>query len=537
MASLAAVKKQQPFLLDDFKMRLSTRSITAGNQDEDAVGAITSFLNKANRAIEAVFGSLEAQLEADWQKRMHPPPSAMAQKDCWMERQQKYDDLLCMRPTERSGLPIVTLHPAFRNYRQRLRSKTLVPPDSVALQVAGALCEVMGGYFQHEKARGEKFDQCVEPLLPSWRRTVVTSKSEQTRAEPDRTLDSHGGHRRLFWLSVREDNVELGEAGDAYMQNSRNYHLYVKSLQEDPHSESVNFLKHGAPMFLLALIGPTLCVSGAFYDGYSCVVEPLGPMLWMLKDSCGDREALLAEMFQALDEGLLELSTIQDDLRAVPEHFPPGIPRIYDVFDSLPDERLALDTSKLFQNATVLPESSQHHFFTFTPRSDNGASASNPVLLKMVAGSYGETVHQSLAGAGYAPRLYGWFKEKDLPTVYVMEMLSEDWVTLWDFRLQPDCADYRQQISDAISVILEHLKQHNLVHGDLRANNVMLNVKDGKPLVGTDGTVLLKVIDFDWSGDAGKVLYPMHETRTSSGLLQWVHQFWLSMIVRLWILG
>lgn len=172
-----------------------------------------------------------------------------------MERQQKYDDLLCMRPTERSGLPIVTLHPAFRNYRQRLRSKTLVPPDSVALQVAGALCEVMGGYFQDKKARGEKFDQCVEPLLPSWRNTVVTSKSEQTQAEPDRTLDSHGGHRRLFWLSIREDKVELGEAGDAYMQNSRDYHLYVKSLQEDPNFESVNFLKHGAPMFLLALIG------------------------------------------------------------------------------------------------------------------------------------------------------------------------------------------------------------------------------------------------------------------------------------------
>lgn len=205
----------------------------------------------------------------------------------------------------------------------------------------------------------------------------------------------------------------------------------------------------------------------------------------------------------------LPSTSIQNDLRTVPKHFPPGIPRIYDVFDSSTNEMMTFDTSKLFQNATVFSKSSQHHFFTSTPCGDDGPSASTPVLLKMVAGSYGKNVHQSLAGVGYAPRLYGWFKEKDLPTVYVMEMLSEDWVTLWDFRLQPNCADYRQQISDAISVILEHLKEHNLVHGDLRANNVMLNVKDGKPVVGIDGTVLLKVIDFDWSGDAGKVFYPM----------------------------
>ena len=48
-----------------------------------------------------------------------------------------------------------------------------------------------------------------------------------------------------------------------------------------------------------------------------------------------------------------------------------------------------------------------------------------------------------------------------------------------------------------------HLKTSGFVHGDLRANNIMI---DADTL--NNGEVSLKLVDFDWSGAAGIALYP-----------------------------
>lgn len=51
---------------------------------------------------------------------------------------------------------------------------------------------------------------------------------------------------------------------------------------------------------------------------------------------------------------------------------------------------------------------------------------------------------------------------------------------------------------------IKKLEQANLVHGDLQSNNLVVHVN-------VNGTVLdgesmwVKVIDFDWSGQGGKV--------------------------------
>ena len=53
------------------------------------------------------------------------------------------------------------------------------------------------------------------------------------------------------------------------------------------------------------------------------------------------------------------------------------------------------------------------------------------------------------------------------------------------------------------------MEAEELVHGDLRANNVMVKVNAKKePAVRADGSLYLMLVDFEWSGKAAEVYYP-----------------------------
>jgi len=69
----------------------------------------------------------------------------------------------------------------------------------------------------------------------------------------------------------------------------------------------------------------------------------------------------------------------------------------------------------------------------------------------------------------------------------------------------------RTQLQEALDGIIGKLESKNFVHGDLRSNNIMIrtNVKEK--------SVDLRVIDFDWAGEAGQVCYPAERNRE----IQW----------------
>ena len=55
---------------------------------------------------------------------------------------------------------------------------------------------------------------------------------------------------------LRLDKEEMGLYGDAYMQIARDYHMYVKRLEERKAEPQVQAaLAQGAPMFLLCVQG------------------------------------------------------------------------------------------------------------------------------------------------------------------------------------------------------------------------------------------------------------------------------------------
>jgi serine/threonine protein kinase len=78
-----------------------------------------------------------------------------------------------------------------------------------------------------------------------------------------------------------------------------------------------------------------------------------------------------------------------------------------------------------------------------------------------------------------------------------------NWPSEGDLRLQVDqCKHIRNQPPDCLRV----LHNERMVHGDIRNTNL---------LVGPDGDI--KLIDFDWAGEIGKVRYLMNVNRSTVG--------------------
>jgi len=140
---------------------------------------------------------------------------------------------------------------------------------------------------------------------------------------------------------------------------------------------------------------------------------------------------------------------------------------------------------------------------------------SQEVCAKFVYRPYGEEVHRLLSHEGMAPKLLGVSRIGDGPTMIVMEMLNDPWQTLYTFvqinsrwRVDGVQAAIHKRLED----ILAKLNAGGVVHGDFRANNVM--VKPGEE-------ELAVLIDFDWAGKAGEVHYPLDRNHIG---IQWPGQ-------------
>ena len=99
--------------------------------------------------------------------------------------------------------------------------------------------------------------------------------------------------------------------------------------------------------------------------------------------------------------------------------------------------------------------------------------------------SYSKEVHICVASSGHAPEFLG------------MEILSDEWLMVvmeyvngssWDEAIDKPLAELRAAVLS--------LHGASFVHGDLRPNNIL--VMSG----------IVCIIDFEWAGVAGQVVYP-----------------------------
>ena len=136
-----------------------------------------------------------------------------------------------------------------------------------------------------------------------------------------------------------------------------------------------------------------------------------------------------------------------------------------------------------------------------------------PIVVKLVSGSYSQQVHEHLAAKGLAPKLYGYAKVDGAPTAYVMEYLDpSEWETLHRSMNENSTVLFRTELRKALEDIVSALKSKNYVHGDLRPNNIMIRKDLSKQPLG------LMVVDFDWAGEASKVYYPAERNPEITGI-------------------
>jgi hypothetical protein len=145
---------------------------------------------------------------------------------------------------------------------------------------------------------------------------------------------------------------------------------------------------------------------------------------------------------------------------------------------------------------------------------------------------YGDEVQKYLASKDMAPKflfsfgmIVGGYPDSHIEKSYVMEYLSPPsndsagWISLLDFkeRFPKVASKYKVDIGKALHKITGALKERNFIHGDFRPNNLFINVT----ITADDCSIqfqpdsdsflpYLKVIDFDWAGEAGVVEYPPH---------------------------
>jgi len=116
----------------------------------------------------------------------------------------------------------------------------------------------MGEPFEDEASRSKAFDECVSGVL---------EKGKVERQLKPTPFGHYGKIDRCIQevdipIALREDKLELGHGGsDAYMQISRCYDLLIGVLTtlSAENSNASNFLTHGAPCFLICLIGTQCC--------------------------------------------------------------------------------------------------------------------------------------------------------------------------------------------------------------------------------------------------------------------------------------
>ncbi|KAG8946581.1 hypothetical protein FRC04_011559 [Tulasnella sp. 424] len=424
------------------------------------------------------------------------PPSAFARCSHWVRQQKGPAFINCLRPPERSGLPLNLLHPLFAEFLDLIEGS---PPDGsdpkfiLAERVAIELCQEMPRHFDTEGNRLDEFERIVTRLFEE-----IGSFSKEFPV-------GSGRADLVLKMSFPVGAVLIGEGrnepggscGDPYMQVVASYDAWARQVKQTPRIDA------GCPCFVFCVDGPNILFGGGFRDNGVSVVEPLSGWCVMMPHVQLKREQTLARHLYALSSCLMDQSKF---LKALPSRTA-YCPRIYDAFIRLDSrERVLLEFIEPFKNPWRRRRGVFDLLFHALAKEKTGndlPAKESSVLVKVPIGSaYGLEPHVLAASAGFAPRLLGTASIPGAPVIYVMELLSsKKWFHLVKAELPKDITErQKKDLRNRGTALISFLSEHQLVHGDLRGCNIMCRRGDND--------VDLRVLDWDWAGKRGTARYP-----------------------------
>ncbi|KAK1224751.1 hypothetical protein PQX77_012335 [Marasmius sp. AFHP31] len=246
------------------------------------------------------------------------------------------------------------------------------------------------------------------------------------------------------------------------------------------------FFVHPAIVFILYL-GPTFGFYGAIWNGQVVQVEPLTPIFDLTADPLDERARhAFASSLDALIEGVASIEKHYRKIKSSTEtnsSLDYRARRSYPYMDSFEidgAEAVVAFTSRLYEDKLI-----------FTAQ-----RCGIDYIVKFTR-HYSEEAHQYLASLSFAPKL---FQCKALPGGWIAVLMERSDYT----RVDELTNDQRQLVKGKVSEIVEILHGQDLVHGDIRAANLLVDEKSLRP----GGDVKVHFLDFDWAGRVGDAKYP-----------------------------
>ncbi|QRV82359.1 kinase domain protein [Ceratobasidium sp. AG-Ba] len=399
------------------------------------------------------------------------------------------------RPASRDGPPIVLYHPVFGEFLSNLRSEDPLPPE-VSYLVTSYFSRSQMIYEtelrdppdqsgQHQAQNVARDQSCREPL--SALLGSLLSRSPAHGAQPDGLVTSSVG----ACIILLELKNEIGTGGsDPSIQAAQSYSRYWGGFQARK-----LFFKCCCPSILIAIAGPWMVILGAVFLDRP-VVQPLTHFLWTGNDPSRPLELdYLARVFRSVHLARTKLEEYYSTLSEVatnPGRFFPYITHFTDPHDRRVDFTYL---KPLYQD---YPARDKLLFLAET-RTEDGPKQ---IVVKFVK-TYNAIAHRKLAERFLAPALLydGTAHRQDQPgpdfSMVVMDFVPG--VDLSKFTVYPLPSFVSKKLTEA----LECLHADNIVFGDLRGPNVMIeNDSSGRPIG-------VKLVDFDWCGIHQEGKYPL----------------------------
>ncbi|KIJ62128.1 hypothetical protein HYDPIDRAFT_176673 [Hydnomerulius pinastri MD-312] len=297
------------------------------------------------------------------------------------------------------------------------------------------------------------------------------------------------------YLVVSEEKKEFGDGNsDPSIQASFSY-LRIFCQEENRNLR----LRCCCPVLIIAHAGPWLTIMGGIITS-RCIVQRLTDFLWIPARSTHDDEhsIRIARVLYALKESIKLLDSWYKTMFQTTQPYDLSHPAPHPRFFPSPNTYISDDIPTEFAYQRPLEHSDS--CVTYLART----IGSNPIdiVVKFVT-RYGADAHREMATKGFAPKLlyHGNINiDADMPSYGTLRMVVMEYVEGLTFADAVQQRKIPERFKSDLQQAITQLHTAGFVFGDLRQPNIIVTPQK---------SVVAQLIDFDWAGRDGDVMYPV----------------------------
>ncbi|KAF9235365.1 hypothetical protein BU15DRAFT_51454 [Melanogaster broomeanus] len=416
---------------------------------------------------------VEAQRHAFIRQNEPVAPSSSGKFVTFSKRQALPNSLIyCNRPHATAAtIPATLLHAAFGQFLDDCERHEITAADN---SFAQELSIVMSDFYVHENVRADT----IRGVFSKWGLPFIVSHTSNGYVT-DGDMSVNGCR-----YAIAEFKNEVGSTGAEPYCQANLYYLDA--------TRKYATMMGCWPCIIVLLFGPYLAFAGATWNLRPVVQTLSCPLQMHYHPTDTDMRTRVARHLGALQK---VTRTLEEYYRGLTTPIHPASSRLQTQLFPHPTYFTPLQYSHQQdfdqQHFEYSSQPFQHKLIFFGKLSNQ-----QPICIKFVR-QYSKDAHWLCASVGCAPTLHGFEAIPGGWFMVVMDRLSGEYVELHEIIATAPPLD-------SIRKALTQLHQKGYVHGDIRTTNIMVSRSDPKKFM---------LIDFDWAGKIGEVLYPMNVYR------------------------